>query len=140
MIRSATITTLVLTFAAAVNVQAQNLSQYVLNDADMYKYNRAHDNLQRVAKAHPQLAHLVKMRADQLDRIAPNLESQPLLRKAVTDAGLTTQKYALINTVVLVVGIATLMETDAEAMALLREAGIRRENLEFFRSYARRNR
>ena len=114
---------------------AQDITKYHATMADMRAFANATRNLNDVAKANPKLAAKTRANLQELDKLAPNIESEPLLRAAVQKAGLSPQKYQMLNQLTAVMGFASVM-SDADAKAMLAETRIHPANLAFFKKHA----
>ena len=112
-----------------------DITKYRATMADMRAFANATRNLNDVAKANPKLAPKTRANLQELDKLAPTIESEPLLRQAVQKAGLSAQKYQMLNQLTAVMGFATVM-SDADVRAMLAQTGIHPENLEFFKKHA----
>ena len=110
---------------------------YVASMKDMEAFAEATRNLKQLARRHPELQSKAVFNLSEIDRMAGNLDSDPRLIEAVEDAGLTTRKYAMLSSLTVLMGLASLA-SDEEARKMTADAQVHPDNLVFFRENAAR--
>lgn len=109
------------------------VAKYVANMQDMQKYAQALKHLNAAARANPALKPLIELRNDR--SFSETIKGHPQLVAALQRAGLTPVQYEFLSGLMLLAGFAQLAASDAEAMKLLKEAGVHPDNYLFFKKY-----
>lgn len=117
--------------------RAGGFANYVATMADMERFADATRNLKQVAREHPELEAATVFNLSELDQTESRLRSDPRLVNAIEDAGLSPAKYAMLSSLTVLIGLASLAPPD-KAEAMIREANIHPDNVEFFRKNGER--
>lgn len=119
--------------SAQVPQTPAEIAKYVANMQDMQKYAQALKQLNEAARANPALKPLIELRTDR--SFSETIKGHPQLVAAVQRAGLTPLQYEFLSGLMLLSGFAQLAASDAEAMKMLKDAGIHPDNYLFFKKY-----
>lgn len=119
------------------------IQDYELTMDDIRMWSEATAELQRVVEANPQLAASLEEEEsgsqdldDSIDAMAARYESEPAVRDAIEDAGISAREYAVIFWAMMQAGMAQFsIEQGADPAEVAREMQVNPANIEFVQEH-----
>jgi hypothetical protein len=115
--------------------QQRELENYKLTVDDLRNFLQVGRNLKQVRRAHPELEAHTYVDPQNLDKWVATVDANPVLLKAVTDAGLTTHQYSTMVMVVMLTSMASMNSDPALALKFMKDAHLHPANLEFVKAH-----
>lgn len=114
----------------------REIENYVLTMDDVRKWANAQNNLKAAVRQHPELANDAQIVIDRLDSTQARIDRNPVLLRAVTDAGLTTHQLTTLEALMFINGMMQMDSDPEHARAELRKAHFNPANYDFVKQHA----
>lgn len=129
--------------ASSGDADLAEIQDYELTMDDIRMWSEATAELQRVIEANPQLAASLEEEEsgsqdldDSIDAMAERYESEPAVRDAIEDTGLSAREYAVIFWAMMQAGMAQFsIEQGADPAEVAREMQVNPANIEFVQEH-----
>lgn len=117
--------------------QLRWMENYKLTMDDLRRYGQVKENLEGVARAHPDLESVARPNLMNFDgdKIEAALKGNPTLLKAVTDGGMTPRQYTFLTMVFFLSSMAMMNTDSTEALKFMRDSHLNVANLAFLNAH-----